>query len=130
MKALVLSTILAVVAVAHATDTARMPERRPRLTQALRQRAEAGGGARDDSARGSDDVVTLATLEVNQRYRAKPKAEVPTEHSFTWREGGTFVRRDGRHFTTILKFQTNPNDDGMPVLMANDPGFNILSILW
>lgn len=116
----------------HAADAAHPPAARPRLTQELRQRAESIGGAHGSAMGGNNDLVTLAPLEVTQAYHPKPQRDVVTEHPFTWTKGGTFLRRDGSRFTTLLKFQANPNDDGSIILnsMPNDPGFNILSILW
>ena len=115
---LLLATIA--VTVTSAADSSGTPAPRPRLTKELRQRAETSSR---NTANADDGTVQLEPVEVKGDahliYR-EPQVERPADHPFNWRDGGTFLRRDGRHFTTRIGFQYNP-DAG---------GFNILSFSW
>jgi hypothetical protein len=63
-----------------------------------------------------DSAVTLYS---------KPRAIEPEDRPFTWTEGGTVLKREGRTFTTELKFQYNPFQYDPP-----DKKVDILKISW
>jgi len=65
----------------------------------------------------------MAPLYVTEfRLPSSPRSEdeTPKERIFTWRDGGTIAKHEGKRFTTAVKFQYNPAHKG----------WDLLSIAW
>ena len=109
--------------VSLAAVAAESPAPRPRLTPELRRQAEISAPAERTSAASGDAAEALPPLRVNDTYVAPPHAPtepVPTAHPFTLTEGGTFLSRTGRHFTSAVGLQYNPDVSA----------FNLLGFSW
>ena len=107
-------------------DPPKAPAARPRLTDDLRFRVEETTPATTKEAAtppASEGVVVMAPVQVTGIYQPPlPRLEeqTPKNQPFTWKDGGTLLKREGPHFTIELKFQYDPVHRG----------FDILSISW
>jgi len=103
-------------------DPPKAPAARPRLTDDLRHRVEEAKPAAAKEAApptSSDGVVMMAPVQVTGTYQPPlPRLEeqTPKNQPFTWKDGGTILKREGPRFTTELKFQYNPVHRGWDLL--------------
>ena len=109
-----------------ASGSPQAPAARPRLTDDLRHRVEEAKPAAAKEAApptSSEGVVMMAPVQVTGTYQPPlPRLEeqTPKNQPFTWKDGGTILKREGPRFTTELKFQYN----------AVHRGWDLLSFSW
>ena len=119
--ALVLFVLLANVSLA---EPAVVPAARPRLTEELRRQVEESTGSSKSSAAivTNDGTVLLPAIRVNasREPRREPVVPVLRQQPFTWVNGGTFLKYEGRNFTLATGLRFN----------AQHGGFDLLSISW
>jgi hypothetical protein len=116
MKRSLLILLLLTASAFAQSEVATTPAPRPRLTDALRQRASRGFAAPADRAApkiqpSGQAPVLMAPFIVTGKFAPlydRPIATEPDDHPFTWRTGGTILENVGPTFTTIVKFQYDP----------------------
>jgi hypothetical protein len=94
------------------------------LTDDLRRRVEdetraTRPAASAPASTADDNPTVLSPLRVNEKFLPplrRPDEQAPAYHPFTWKDGGTFWRRRGRHVTSEFKFDYNPVHGGIDLL--------------
>jgi len=131
MKYLAPLLLLAVAPVLAQSSDELVPAKRPRLSaEMLRQSTSARAGEIDNeevapqsgTLKSDPSLVVMAPFAVTtsalpiQVTHDRPVIAAPVEHPYTWRDGGTILRDDGKVFSVKAG-------------VDYDPEFNVLNLL-
>jgi len=118
MKVTMLLLLLGATGVALASEPEAKPAPRPRLTEALRQRAMAvspsahASGARGAMSAGSDTPASFPVIGADHGMVGRINGPSPLSRPFDLREGGTFQRVDGERLTIESMLQYDAPNAG------------------
>ncbi|HXQ81759.1 MAG TPA: hypothetical protein VN775_10625 [Opitutaceae bacterium] len=101
-----------------ASEEVTKPAPRPRLTEELRREALQDsptlheGRAASRSSEATPAAAQHRVIELNHGMVSRTDAPPPESRPFTLREGGTYLERDGKAFTTEMKLQYDASSRG------------------